>query len=234
MAISNVLSGFGSIIKKEFVRNLKIRGLKNYMILESADPFPEAHVRHKSSFVKFYFLPFEAESLDQDTKIAAHSAEGQIGGDLASALGDITIGEQTYHAIRLRNVSEKLLPLLIKAYENSGIRLLPAGDAVRDYASIRIEKFFHLEEIGDGLFTDLDDPQIGYLEIPRKLKWEDLESLCQAVKQETNHPNFDCAFGNISKHGEQTEVIRFYAPDMDEEVLREIGSCFRKIVTDKS
>ena len=233
MTISKVLSGSGSIIKKELVRNSKIKGLKDRMILESTDPFPEAHIRHKSSFVKFYYLPIQAESLDQDIKIAPHSAEGQIGEDLASALGDITIGEHTYHAIRLRNVSAHLLPLVIKAYESAGIKLLTDRDSIRDFALIRIEKFFHLEEIEEGIFTDLDDPQIGYVEITRKLDWEELESVTRKVKENITHHNFDRALGTISKHGEQTGVIRIYAPDMNEEVLKEISVAFRKYLPEK-
>ena len=228
MATSNVLSGSGSITKREYVRNAKIRSLKKYMILESADPFPEAHVRHKSHFVKFYYLPILSDRLDQDIKIAAHSAEGQIGGDLASALGDITIGDQTYHAIRLRNVETSQLPLLVKAYEYAGIKMMPSGQSVHDHALIRIDKFFHLEEIEEGIFVDLDDQQIGYLEIEGEMDWDKLETLTQKVKLQTQHSNFDRALGHFSKHGEDINVIRIYAPDMDEEVIREISKTFRK------
>jgi len=228
MATSNVLSGSGSIIKREFVRNAKIKSLKKYMVLESADPFPEAHLRHKSHFVKFYYLPIHADSLDQDIKIAAHSAEGQIGGDVASALGDITIGNHTYHAIRLRNIEVSQLPLLVNAYEYAGIKMMPSGQSVHDHALIRIDKFFHLEEIEEGIFVDLDDEQIGYLELSGELGWEELESLTQKVKQQTQHPNFDRALGHFSKHGEDINVIRIYAPDMDEEVIRDISHTFRK------
>jgi len=228
MATSNVLSGSGSITKREYVRNAKIKSLKKYMVLESADPFPEAHLRHKSHFVKFYYLPIQSNRLDQDIKIAAHSAEGQIGGDLASALGDIIIGDQTYHAIRLRNVETSQLPVLVKAYEYAGIKMMPSARSIHDHALIRIDKFFHLEEIEEGIFVDLDDQQIGYLEISGELSWEELERLTQKVKQETQHPNFDRALGHFSKHGVDINVIRIYAPDMDEEVIKEIGNTFRK------
>jgi hypothetical protein len=71
------------------------------------------------------------------------------------------------------------------------------------------------------------------LEIPRKLEWEELESLTHNVKKETRHPNFDRALGNFSKHGENVEVIRIYAPDMDEEVIKEISETFRKHLPEK-
>jgi len=228
MTTSNVLSGSGSIRKWELVRNAKIKSLKNYMILESVDPFPEAHQRHKSNFVKFYYIPIIADNLDQDTKIAAKSAESRIGEELASALGDITIGDTTYHTIRLRNVTPQLLPSIIKAYEYEGITMVSAGENIRDQAQIHIDKFFHVEEIQEGIYIDLDDPQIGYIETPRALKWDDLERITDKVKSEAEHTNFDRALGTISKHGENIEVIRIYAPEMNEAILIELGYFFKK------
>lgn len=233
MTTSNVLSGSGSIRKKEFVRNARIKSMKDYMILESADPFPEVHMRHKSHFVKFYYIPIVADNLDQDIKIAAQSAENRLGEELASALGDITIGDTTYHTIRLRNVPSQSLPSIVKAYEYEGLTPVAPGNNIRDYAFIQIDKFFHLEEIEEGIFVDLDDPQIGYVEIPERLEWDQLETITGKVKDEITHTNFDRALGTISKHGENTEVIRIYSPDMEEPVLKEISYAFRKHISEK-
>ena len=121
--MSNVLSASGNIIKKEYVCNTRIKSLKNYLILESTDPFPEAQFRHKSEFVKFYYVAIKTEKLDQDIKIAAQSAEGQMEVEVASALGEIQVKNKTYYAIRLRNITSQMLPRLIKAYEYEGIHM---------------------------------------------------------------------------------------------------------------
>ncbi|MFP4621066.1 MAG: hypothetical protein ACLFM7_07110 [Bacteroidales bacterium] len=232
MATSNVLSAAGSITKKEYVCTTRIRALKNYLILESVDPFPEAHIRHKSSFVKFYYAGIISDMLDQDIKIAAQSAEGQIRGEVASAVGELKIGDKAFNAIRLRNVSSQMLPRLIKAYEYEGIRMQPREENIHDYAWIHIRKFFHLEEIEEGIFTDLDDPYIGYLQLPKTVEWPELEALTGKVKTETHYPNFDRALGTIFKQGDPIEVIRIFSPDMTEEVLKDIAASYRKFFSD--
>lgn len=229
---SNVLSAYGLIEKKEHVHSLKMKSLKNYLILESIDPFPGAHIRHKSSFVKFYYLAIKPDRLDQDIKIAAQSAEGQISGEVSSALGEIKIDDKSYYVIRLRNISENTLPLLVKAYEYEGINMYPFKENVHGDVWIEVKKFFHLEEIEEDIFTDLDDPFIGYLKIPRKLDWEELETLTQKVKQEIPYSNFDKALGTIYKGGEPVEVIRIFSPDMTEDVLKKISESFRKYFSD--
>ncbi|MGM0530978.1 MAG: hypothetical protein ACQER7_06465 [Bacteroidota bacterium] len=229
---SNVLSAYGLIEKKEHVHSLKMKSLKNYLILESIDPFPGAHIRHKSSFVKFYYLAIKPDKLDQDIKIAAQSAEGQISGEVSSALGEIKIDDKSYYVIRLRNISENTLPLLVKAYEYEGINMYPFKENVHGDVWIEVKKFFHLEEIEEDIFTDLDDPFIGYLKIPRKLDWEELETLTQKVKQEIPYSNFDKALGTIYKGGEPVEVIRIFSPDMTEDVLKKISESFRKYFSD--
>jgi hypothetical protein len=228
MTSSNVLSASGTIEKKEFVRNTRIKSVKDYLVLESVDPFPEAQMKHKSSFVKFYYLIISSDKLDQDIKIAAQSAEGHIDEDIASALGEIKVGDKTYYAIRLRNISTDNLSRLIKYYEYEGIKVHPANETVNDSAWIHVKKFFHLEEIEEGIYADLDDPQIGYVEAPNKMTWEELEDITEKVKKETAYSNFDRAIGTISKRGESREVIRIYAPEMNEEILKDISYAFRK------
>src|SRR6056297_1590868 len=121
--MSNVLSASGTIEKKECVRNVKDKSLKDYLILESIDPFPDVHIKNKSSFVKFYYVVIDTNELDQDIKIAARSAEGQMEEEIASAQGEIKLGDKTYYAIRLRNISSQMLSRLIKAYEYEGIKM---------------------------------------------------------------------------------------------------------------
>jgi len=230
--MSNVLSAAGSITKKEYVCNTRIRSLKNYLVLESVDPFPEAHIRHKSRFVKFYYVAIISDKLDQDIKIAAKSAEGQMEEEVASALGEIRIGDKTYYSIRLRNISSHMLPRLIKAYEYEGITMHPHEGNIHEYSWIHVRKFFHLEEIEEGIYTDLDDPYIGYLQLPRKIEWEELEAITEKVKIDTHYPNFDRALGTIFKKGEPTEVIRIFSSDMTEEVLKDISTSYRKHFSD--
>ena len=228
MTESHVLSASGTITKKEYVRNVKNKSLKQYLVLESTDPFPDATFKQKSSFVKFYYVAVKADRLDQDIKIAAQAAEGQMKEEIASALGEIRIDEKTFYTIRLRNISAQILPLLIKAYEYEGIKMHPFRESIQDYAWIHVRKFFHLEEIQDGIYTDLDDPFIGYVEVPRKLKWGELEEITRKAKTDTRYPNFDRALGSISKRGEPKEIIRIYSPDMSDDVIEDISQAFRK------
>lgn len=232
MATSNVMSAYGLIEKKEHVHTLKMKSLKKYLVLESVDPFPGAHIRHKSHFVKFYYLAIKPDRLDQDIKIAAQSAEGQISEEVSSALGEITIDNKSYYVMRLRNISENVFPRLIKAYEYEGINMYPFEKSLHGDAWMKVRKFFHLEEIEEGIFTDLDDPYIGYLQLPRKLDWDELEKLTQNVKKETSHSNFDKALGTIYKGGEPVEVIRIFSPNMTEDVLKQISESFRKHFSD--
>ena len=48
------------------------------------------------------------------------------------------------------------------------------------------------------------------------------------MKSEAEHTNFDRALGTISKHGENIEVIRIYAPEMNENILIELGYFYKK------
>ncbi|MFO8235686.1 MAG: hypothetical protein R6U04_09815 [Bacteroidales bacterium] len=227
---NNVLSASGTITKKELVHSVKVKSSIDSLVLESVDPFPDVDSRYKKKYKvpKYYYIGITPHHLDQDILISARNAERHIDEELHSAIGEIKVNGETHRVIRLKNISGKLLEKVLTAYKDYGLEIQTFNENINNSAIICTRKFFYLEEIEQGFFLDLDEEEKGYLEVPRKLSWEEFERITEKVKSECKHPAFDGAIGVISKHGVNQHVIRIYHPNLDKEKILEIGKNYIK------
>ncbi len=230
MSKNNVLSASGSITKKELVRSIKIKSDQDYIILESADPFPQVDykLKKKVKLPKYFYIGILQKHLDQDILLSARNAERDMREDLNSAVGNITIGKDQFNVIRLKNIPTRMLANILNVFQEHGIRIISFDKNINETAVIHTRKFFYLEEIEQGFFIDLDEVEKGYVEVPRRFKWEEFEEISQNVRSNCKYTDFDGAIGEINKHGLNQNVIRIYSPQLDNEKLLEIGKGYIK------
>jgi len=228
MGNSSVLSTSGYIYKQELVRSVKIRSVTDHLILESSDPFPDVHHKHKPLLPHYFYIAIDPCYLDSDIVQLANVTEHSLHEELDAAVGDIELEDQKFNVLRLKKIPPKQLSKVIDAYREQGIRLHSFGRNINEAAVIHIRKFFYLEKIEKGFYLDLDEPEKGYVEIPRKFKWQEFQHIVKKVKNDCPHKNFDAAFGTISKYGVTQDIVRIYCPVLDKGTLLTIGKSFLK------
>ena len=92
---------------------------------------------------------------------------------------------------------------------------------VKGEAIIELKKHFELEPLDDGIYKDLVDPLMYYLEIPRHLNWHLFLKITTAIKHNIDNLNFDAAVGAIYLK-DIIEVVRIFAKDISKDDLVEI------------
>jgi hypothetical protein len=230
MSKNNVLSASGSVTKKELVRSIKIKSGQDYIILESADPFPQVDykLKKKVKLPKYFYIGIIQKHLDQDILLSARNAERDMHEDLNSAVGTIVINEDKYNVIRLKNIPTRILANALDVFQEHGIKIVSFNKNINDTAIIHTRKFFYLEEIEQGFYMDLDELEKGYVEVPRRFKWAEFEEISENVRSDCRYTDFDGAIGEINKHGLNQNMIRIYSPQLDTDKLLEIGKGYIK------
>ncbi|MEZ4907165.1 MAG: hypothetical protein R2771_05885 [Saprospiraceae bacterium] len=64
-------------------------------------------------------------------------------------------------------------------------------DQIQGY---QISKFYDIEEIGDGLYKDIDTENMYYISIPHQLNWELFRNLTLKIKNNISNRNYDAVF----------------------------------------
>jgi hypothetical protein len=215
----------GSITKVEKLETLDANILENTLVLEEIEPFPGYHganlptgynptavylvLKKKVSTVRVVRMTQEIQ------KFFKHEFDGSP--------AEIRINNDVFSCIRLRNFDKySILPELQKAYMHEGLKFMKKKN-IRGDGIIEIKKQFELEKLDDGIYKDMEDPLMYYLQIPRYLKWSLFLEITTSVRHNLDDLLFDAALGAIYMK-EITEVVRIFARDVAVEDLQNLRS----------
>lgn len=227
MAEKRIIETMGSIIKVEKLKTLTSNILENTMVLDEVEPFPGYHganlptgynpstvyigIKKKLSTIKVLRIT------QQIKKYFRHEFDGTP--------ATICLNNETFNCIRIRNIeSYDIIPDLQKSYLYEGIKFLKKKN-VSGEGIIDIAKHFELQEMGEGIYKDLEDPLMYYIMIPEHILWQMFFEITTSIRRNIDNLSFDGALGVLYLK-EITDVVRLFAKDMSIEDLRKIQSLY--------
>ena len=213
----------GSIAKVEKLETLSVNILENTLVLEEIEPFPGYHGGHLPGGYNptaVYLVLRKKVSTVRIMRITQHIMK-YFKHTFDGTAAEININNDVFYCIRLRNFKEyEILPDLQKAYMHEGMKFMK-NKKITGSGIIEIKKHFELEKIGEGMYKDLEDPLMYYLQIPKHLNWSIFSEITTSIKHNLDDLSFDGALGAIYMK-EVTEVVRIFAGEMGVEDLQKI------------
>lgn len=232
MSDKNIVVKFGSLLKEETLEVIDSKILPGTIVLEATNPFPGFYEYYEGiqKDVKphyIYLVTNKKCDLEKFTR-ATQKIMSYFEVDFHAAMTTITIYNDTYHAIRIRRLSKyDQIKDLQSYYIEEGINLKSNATIPHNSkAMIQLDKFFALDELGDGYFFDHVEPNHGYFIIPQKLGWKQFEDLTQQVNYNMEMFHFDASLGFIYNNFKAVDMIRIYAENLNLEILKRIKTKF--------
>ncbi len=221
--MNRIIETMGYITKVEKLDTLNNNILENTLVLEEVEPFPGYHganlpTGYNPSAV--YLILRKKTSTVSIMRLTQHIHKYFKPGFDGTA-AQISINNDLLHCIRLRNLDDYAsISEIQNCYMHEGLSYMKKrkiqGDGV-----IEIKKHFELEKMEDGIFKDLEDPLMYYLQIPAHLNWSVFFEITTSIKHNLDDLSFDAALGAIYLK-EIAEVVRIFAGGMGLEDLRMI------------
>jgi hypothetical protein len=221
--MNRIIETMGTIAKVEKLETLDNTILENTLVLEEIEPFPGYHGANLPSGYNptaIYFVLKKKTSTIRIMRITQQIHKYFKPGFDGTA-AEICINNDVLQCIRIRNLdSYSIIPELQKHYMHEGLKFMKnrniQGDGV-----IEIKKHFELEKLEEGVYKDLEDPLMYYLEIPTHLNWSLFLEITTSIKHNLDDLSFDGALGAIYMK-KITEVVRIFARDVGMEDLQKI------------
>lgn len=222
----------GFVTKEEHLRSIEDGIVPDTCVLESNAPFPGYHGSNwpEDGAPEFLYIVFNtkyaAEKIFRIVKDMRHSLEIDVDG----VPGKISIYTETYYCLRVRALNDYNLLIKVQDYLIlSGLELMKKKkiDAV---GITRIQKMYELEAINDKAFKDLNDDNIYYLTIPKKLNWGQFRSLTMLVKNNLDTINFDIAL-SVFYAGDVIDALRVYSDTISQDELLAIQAKYLEFLT---
>ncbi|HOI32136.1 MAG: hypothetical protein PHG67_11860 [Bacteroidales bacterium] len=217
----------GSLTKEETLRSLESDLLiKDSCVLESVNPFfgyyADAPNIQKPQYL-YFILDEPVDFMELQRIILEVNKKSKLTVDAVWA--SITVpSNQKMHALRVRNLPQyNQISILQQHYREAGLPLKKHNKGMLlDHALIHLEKFFYLEEQGNGLFFDAYQAYHGYFIIPEFIGWTEFKRLTAEAKYDISILNFDAARASVFKGNDILELVRIYREDIDLDKLRSI------------
>ena len=220
MATTRIIETMGSISKVEKLKTLDNNILENTLVLEEIEPFPGYHGANLPTGYNPRAIYLINKKKHSTVKILRMTQEirKSFKHDIDGTAAEICINNNVFNCIRLRNLeSYSFIPELQKCYMHEGIKFRKTKK-INGEGIIELKKHFELEKLGDGLYKDLLDPLMYYIEIPRHLTWNLFLEITTSIKRNIDNLHFDAAVGAIYLK-DIIEVVRIFAKDMSKEDL---------------
>lgn len=214
MEENRVIETFGSITKVEQLHTLESKIIENTFVLETHEPFPGYHGENLPSdpIPHHIFLVTKKEYSGETILRVSQKIKHYFNHSFGAIQGELHIFNTKLNCIRLKDLSGfELIPELQSCYQSEGIEFMRK----RRYNKpglIRVNKYFELKEITAGIYKDLIDLRMFYLEIPVQLTWKLFEQITFSIKNNLDNRNFDAALGILYRQ-DLVDVVRIFEKD---------------------
>jgi len=223
---------FVNLTKGDTVVAIEEKVLPGSLVFDSLNPFPGYYHETPTSPRPIYIYIVLARQYPLEEIIrATQNIEKEYKWNFDAGKGYMTIGSEFLNVIRVRHLPElDMVAKIQEAYVNQGINFLMNKKLKGKLdATVKIVKFLMLEELGEGIYINSEDPTFAYLEIPKYLHHAAFVKVSMDVKYNWEGHEFDAATASFYNKGILHEVVRIRSDQMDLEYLTKI----KKLYADK-
>lgn len=220
---------FGTLTKTEKVFTIDKKVTNGSLVFEALEPFPGYY--HETPFDTkpvYLYLALEENYPLEDVIRISQKIQPEFGKRFDAGKGFIQVINEKYNVLRLRHLNDyNAVEQLQQAFADNGIK--PLHKQKKNFeaeAYIKIVKFLTLEPLADGIWLDKREDYHGYIELPKKLSWEEFRELSLSVKYNWMGSKFDAAKGAFYYQRTLHEFVRIYSNKIDTEYLQELQKLY--------
>lgn len=210
-----MIETIGYIKKEEQLVSLEHDIIPNTQVIETREPFPGYHGKDlpgelSASAPEFVFFVTKQKYTTEHIARVTQNIRKYFDKDIDIARAEISIFNTKYPCIRVKNCKDfSKIAELQRCYNGEGIKFAKKKK-VDTLGLIKVQKHFNMEEIGNGIFKDLDEENTSYFQIPVELNWPQLKRITFKIKNNMNDSNFDAALGLFYRKGGLVDFVRIY------------------------
>ncbi len=222
----------GSIIKEETLKTLHDKGVDKAVVYEVEDSYPGYYgLEDEEMRPNFIYLPTKRKFRYEEVKRIESRIKKycQITFDMTS--GSIQIFNERRSAFRIKYLENyDHLKDIQEFIQEEGVSFIKKEKKIHKKVLIKTDKVFLVKELENGIYMDQEENEIGYITLPKHLKWKEFETLTFQVKNNWNGKGFDAATAHFNRHMGIINVVRVYSKENSYEFLRSIQEVYERLI----
>jgi len=215
----------GKLTLQENVSPIENNKIQNTFVLHIPNPLATyyttfSEINNPNSVLFLTKKTVSFEGILRVTKMINEAFELNLDG----AKCEIRIGNRKYGGIRVKNINkfsdiEKIQSSYMKeGFEfERNVRINKENEAI-----IRVNKFFELNKVEDGIYQSPNNEDRYYFVIPKHMTWDQFRDLTFDIKNNVSVTNFDIAKGIFYENDGITDMLRIIKPNISFDMVKEI------------
>lgn len=222
---------FGTLTKTEKVFTIDKKIANGSLVFEAIEPFPGYY--HETPFdIKpvYLYLGLEENYSLEDVIRISQKIQPEFGRKFDAGKGFLQVVNEKFNVLRLRHLNDyDAVEQLQQAFAENGIKSLHKQKKnFESVAYIKIVKFLNLEYLDAGIWLDKREDFHGYIELPKKLHWDEFNELSLSVKYNWAGSKFDAAKGAFYYQGKLHEFARIYSNKISTSYLQDLQKLYHE------
>jgi len=215
----------GKLTKQEKVNPVERNKIPNTFVVNIPSPLASYFTRFTQINKPNTILIITKDSVSFERILRATRKINELNSmNIGGAKCEITIGKKRYSGIRLKGIEEYSdIPKIQELYKNEGFELAKSVKIKKETDSmIRVNKFFNLKEVSDGIYQSLNDKDRYYFIIPKNLDWDHFREVTFDIKNNINVTGYDVAKGIFYNNDGIVEMVRIIKPNITLDMVKEV------------
>jgi len=218
------LEYIGKIIKQENIDTIDENKIPRTFVINVPNPYNSYYSRFTDinkpdSIIFVTKTPNSFEKILRVTK----GINEKYGLNIDGAKCEVKIGSRKLNGIRVKGINR--YPEIAKIqeyYKEEGYEFAKSEKFKETDSLIRVNRFFNIEKMAEGIFMSNTEEDVYYVTIPRYMTWEEFRSITFEIKNNISDKNYDIAKGVVYIHGSIKEFLRIVKPKATLEGLTNI------------
>ena len=230
MKTKNLISVCGSVTKRESLLPLTYNILENTYVAEADMPYSGyyGHTPGQATPNSLFLFTTHYYSLEEILRFV-QNIESCYMENVNIASASLDFGTSTLFAIRVKYFSEyEHIHLLQSCFMKEGVEFVRKV-RLPDFAKVKVDKCFVLEEIGEGIYIDNKEDHKGYITISKQITDSEFSNVLIDIRNNTDCKLFDAAIGAMIIESKVIDLVRIYSENLNPQLLKCIKERFNRI-----
>ena len=208
-----ILHKTGFIMKAEQIVDIRDNIVKDTLVADALEPFPGYHGKNlPERQVPYYVFLFLKEDYPQEVILrAAQRIKKYTDMPFEAHYGQLTVyNNEAYPVVRLRHMEdyEHVKPIQ-ECFLDEGV-VFHKHVQMQTKGLLKVYKCFEMEREKEGIYKDLHEECMHYLEMPREMNWRLFAEVTRQVKNNVERSNFDAAMATMYCYKGLKDYVRVY------------------------
>ena len=231
MKTDNLIEICGYILKEESLVPVDYNILKNTCVAEANCPYSGYYgmVPRQINPNSLFLFTTHYYSLEEVLRFT-QNIDSCYMEKVNVATASLDFAHHKYAAIRVKYIPDyEHIHLLQSCYIKEGVEFAKKAH-ISDFALVRVNKCFVLEEIEEDIYIDKKEDYKGYITIPKQISNSEFSDILINIRNNTDCKLFDAVMGAMIINSRAIDIIRIYSENLNIQLLKCIKERFAKSI----